>query len=428
MNSKMMTELDNQGARLAIKAAARGKSKKLSPTVSLEVFEDLLKRDEQREKDGFPRKIKFRRIMAGPSKIISVPYVEEAKLMHGEFEPERPDPDDDELDEEGDMGDIDEVPGHGEGEVGDVIGEVPISGEGEGEGDEPQPGEEPGEHGIEEKAYQKGKELSEQYKLPNLKDKGKKVPTDEFIFDLTDRHRGSGQFLDKKETLRSIVRTNAVLGRINKDDLDTTKMVVGPNDKVYRVLSREKVWKSQAIVFFARDYSGSMWGRPTEIIVEQHMMIYAWLMLQYESLVIPRFFVHDTEAKEVSAKEYFRLSTGGGTLIPSVYHEITKTVEGEALERDFNIFVFQGTDGDDWDDGRVAISEIDKVLDYANRMGVCVLKHPYYGDRESRFEQYIEKGGFESRADVFRMHVVPLTADITDDDNIEAVKALIAQD
>lgn len=423
-----MTELDILGIQLAIQEEFKRKNGIYIPSYvpslvsSLESLDNLLERDKNRGKDGFPKKIKFRSVLAGPGKIISVPFVEEEKLIHGEFEPKK------ESDEEGDQEggqDIGEIPGHGEGEKGDVIGEVPIRGEGEGE--DPRAGDEPGEHGIEEEAFQKGEELSKKFQLPNLREKGKKVPTDEYTYDLTDRHRGSGQFLDKKETIKSIVRTNVILGRIDKDNIDTAKMVVGPNDKVYRVLSREKVWKSQAIVFFARDYSGSMYGEPTKAVVAQHLMIYAWLLVQYEKLVIPRFFVHDTEAKEVSVEDYFKLSANGGTFIPSVYKEITKTVEGESLARDYNIYVFQGTDGDDFDDGREAIPEIEKILGYVNRMGVSILKHPYYGDRKTPFEQYVKKGNFESQRDVFRMHVM-LNVDVTEDDNIEAIKALIAQD
>lgn len=422
--NRHMTELDILGTKRATQARLRISIPFRSPGLisSLESLDDLLKRDKRREEDGFPKKIKFRSILVGPGKIISVPYIEEEKLIHGEFEPKS------KSDEGGgESGDLGETPGSGGGEVGDVIGEGPIHGGGEGEGEDPRAGKEPGEHGIEEEVYQKGKELSEKFQLPNLRDKGKKVPTDEYIYDLTDRHRGSGQVLDKKETLKSIVKTNIALGRFDKDKIDMTKFVVGPNDHVFRVLSREKVWKSQAVVFFARDYSGSMWGEPTKVIVSQHLMIYAWLMVQYEKLVIPRFFVHDTEAKEVSVEEYFGLSTGGGTLIPSVYKEITKTVEGESLAQNYNIFVFQGTDGDDFDDGRLAIPEIEKILGYANRMGVCVLKHPSYSDRETPFEQYVKKGNFIERSDVFRIYTMS-SEGVTDDDNVDAIKELIAQD
>ena len=435
-----MTALDIVGAKLAL-AEERGRKRGLSlvsypqsPISSLETtIEDLLQRDKRRETDGFPKKIKFRSVLVAPGKIISVPYVEEEKLIHGEFEPKSDE--EGKGGDEGNVGDLGERPGSGEGQVGDVIGNIPIRGGGEdGEGDEgdedggdPQAGSGSGEHGAEEEVYQKGKELLEKFKLPNLRDKGKKVPTEEYTYDLTDRHRGSGQVLDKKETLKSIVQTNITLGRIDKDNIDTAKLIVGPHDKIYRVLSREKVWKSQAVVFFARDYSGSMFGAPTEAVISQHLMIYAWLLVQYEKLVIPRFFVHDTEAREVSIKDYFSLMAGGGTSIPSVYKEITKTVEGEGLARDYNIFVFEGTDGDDFDDGREAIPEIEKILGYVNRMGVSVLKHPHYGDRATPFEEYVEEGGFLERRDLFRVHVMS-SEGVTDDKNIEAIKSLIGQD
>jgi len=413
MNRKFMTKLDVLGARRV--RADKKKRTQNRPTASLESLEDLLKRDEQREKDGFHKKIRIGRILAGPGKVIMVPHVAEEKLIHGEFEPA----------EDGEESTV----GHGEGKVGDVIGEQSIFGEDDGEGDseDPQAGEGEGEHGIEAEAYQLGKELVEEFQLPNLKDKGKKVPTDEYIYDLTDRHRGSGQLLDKKATLKSIVKSNFALGRCDKDNIDTSKLIVGPQDKIYRVLSREIVWKSQAVVFFLRDYSGSMYGEPTRAAVSQHLMLYSWLFVQYDKLVIPRFIVHDYAAKEVPVGEYFRQSANGGTLIASGYRKINEIVDGEGLARNYNIYVFQATDGDDGDDGDEAIPEIEKILSYVNRMGVCVLKQPYYGDRQSIFEDYINESGLLDIRELFRMHVM-LSAGVTDDKNIEAVKALIAQD
>lgn len=419
---QMMTRSDAEGLRAAIRDEAarlkrfwnrfwRGFAK---PFSSLESMDELLERDKRREEDGFPRKIKFRRMLAGSNKVVSVPYVEEEKLIHGDFVE----------DFERAAEDVDDFPGHGEGEVGDVIGKIPVLGEGEGEG-EPRAGAGPGEHGIEAESYELGKELSEKFELPNLKDKGKKVPTDEYTYDLTDRYRGAGQILDKKATLQSVLKTNLILGRIAKDDIVPSKLIVGPMDKVYRVLSKEKVWKSQAVVFFVRDYSGSMRGKPTEIIVTHHLMIYAWLLVQYEKLVIPRFIVHDTEAKEVSAASYFRESAGGGTFIPSAYKKVNEIVEGEGLERDYNIYVFQGTDGEDYDDGKAAIPEIEKILGYVNRMGVCVLKSQY--QNRTTFEEYIMAAGFQERKDIFRMHVMP-NAKVSEEDQIKALKALISQD
>lgn len=461
MDEKYITDLDKLGMELAFKRKMERRSgiwsepKLFGKKTSLESMQDLLKRDKERAADGFPSRIKFRRVLTDQNKVISVPYVEEEQLLHGQFEPKNivsfgqaktnlsPLPQrivargSASFDEQPDIG---ESPGHGEGEVGDVIGEIPMPSGGDGDGDEDgDEGDDPGQgagdedadHSLEEEAYELGKRLSEKLQLPNLKDKPKRVPTDEYTYDLTDRHKGSGQVLDKKQTLRNIVKTNLVLGRVTKDDLDTKKMIVGPQDREYRVLSRERIWLAQAVVCFLRDYSWSMLGEPTRALVAQHLMIYAWLLVQYEGRVIPRFFVHDHAAREVTAKEYFGLGSRGGTLIASGYKKINEVVEGEALESQYNIYVFQGTDGDDDDwEGKYALPELEKILRYASRMGVTLFKHPYYisEDRLTTFEQYLDDSGILERKDVFRLHIMSSYYSVTDEMNEEALKVLIAQD
>lgn len=376
-----------------------------------ESFEELLRRDGQREKDGFPKRIKIRRILIGPNKFISIPYVEDEKLIHGNFEPT--------------SGRGRDEAGNGEGNVGDIIGRVPASGEdGEGESGSDGAGSGEGEHGSEADAYELGKTLIEEFELPNLKDKGKKVPTHEYTYKLTDRHRGSGQLLDKKETLRRIVKTNLLLGLFDENDIDISKLVVAPQDKIFRVLSRERVWKSQAIVFFLRDFSGSMMNDPTEVVVNQHLLLYAWLMYQYEKLVIPRFIVHEISAKEVSVGQYFKLNSGGGTAIVSGYKKINELVEEERLDRDYNIFVFQGTDGDDGGNREETIAELEKILSYVNRMGAVVIKDR---ERETTFEAVVKQGNFQQRKNIFRLHAMP-SHNVTREMHIEALKALISDD
>jgi uncharacterized sporulation protein YeaH/YhbH (DUF444 family) len=209
-------------------------------------------------------------------------------------------------------------------------------------------------------------------------------------------------------------------------------MIVRPQDKEYRVFHKERVWRAQAVVFFVRDCSGSMWGEPTRALVSQHLLIYAWLLVQYEKLVIPRFIVHDHAAQEVSARQYFTFNSWGGTYIPSAYKKVNEIVDGENLASQYNIYLFQGTDGDDGDDGTEAIPEIKKILSYTNRMGVTLFKHPYYINESIKtiFEQYVERGEILQRRDVFRMHIMSndYWRRITDEMNIEAIKALIADD
>jgi uncharacterized sporulation protein YeaH/YhbH (DUF444 family) len=384
-------------------------------TTCLSSIDELLERDNRREEDGFPRKIRVGRLIkpgkGGKEKIVVVPTTVEEKFVHDTVKPPK---------EEGSSG------GSGEGDEGEVIGEQPIrqedgSGAGPGEGDG-------APHEMESSAYDLGRILTEQFELPNLKDKGKKRSLTRFTYDLTDRHQGTGQLLDKKETLRKIVETNISLGNIPAgEEIDTSRFLISPSDRIYRVLSREMDYESQAMVFFLRDYSGSMIGKATEIVVSQHVLIYSWILYQYARQVETRFILHDTEAKEVpDFYEYYNSKVAGGTRVASSYRMVNEIVDKENLVQDYNIYVFHGTDGDDWDtEGKDSIPELKKMLTYANRVGITIAQSSIGSGAKTEVEKYIRKSGMlTEQSELLRLDVMEDTAD--EPRLIEGIKNLIS--
>ena len=385
-------------------------------SASIRSIDELLERDNLREKDGFPRKIRMGRLIkpdkGGKGRIIVVPTTAEEKFIH-----------DSSL-----QSDQDDATsgGSGDGEEGEVIGEQPVhapgdagaEGAGQGEG---------GEHDLESSAYDLGRVLTEKFQLPNLKDKGKKHSLTRYTYDLTDKHQGFGQVLDKKATLRKIVETNIVLGNLpDHNDIDTTRFLIAPGDKIYRILSREKDYDSQAMVFFLRDYSGSMAGKSTEHVVAQHVLIYSWLLYQYARQVETRFVLHDTEAKEVpDFYTYYNSSVAGGTKVSSAYRLVNEIVEKESLIQDYNIYVFHGTDGDDWDtDGKEAIPELKKMLEFTNRIGVTIAEHG--ARRNSEVEKYLKNSGLlADKPDLIRLDILHEDAD--EARLIQGIKRLISE-
>jgi uncharacterized sporulation protein YeaH/YhbH (DUF444 family) len=387
-------------------------------------LDELLERDRQREEDGFKRKIRIGRIVkpgtGGKEKIIVVPTTVEEKLVH------------DEINLEQEPGEGEPSGGTGDGEEGEVIGEQPVrpeEGEGEGEGSGEGPGEgEGGEHELESNAYELGKVLSQDFELPNLQDKGKKRTLARYVYDLTDRNKGVGQILDKKATLKQIVQTNIALGRIpDVSHIDPTKFLVSPQDMIYRILSREKDYESQALVFFLRDYSGSMGGKVTQTVVSQHVMLYSWLMYQYEKQVETRFVLHDTEAKEVSDfYKYYSYKVAGGTKVFSAFKLVNDIVERENLDRDYNIYVFHGTDGDDWDkEGTQTLAEIEKMMRYVARIGITIVEHSYVGGKQTEVEKYLKNSGILKKyQDHIKLDI--MGEDVDDSRIIQGIKHLIA--
>jgi len=389
-----------------------------SYTARIRSIDELLERDRIREKDGFPRKIRVGRLIkpgkGGKEKVVVVPTTVEEKLIHDPTFRETAG------DGEGQEG------GAGQGEEGEVIGEQPVressgaGGAGQGQGEE-------GPHEMESNAYDLGKILTEKFELPNLKDKGKKRSLTHYTYDLTDQNRGFGQVLDKKATLRRIIQTNISLGNLpDPGDIDSTGFLIAPGDRIYRILSKEKDYESQALVFFLRDYSGSMAGKATELVVAQHVLIYSWLLYQYEKQVETRFILHDTEAREVpDFYTYYNSRVAGGTQVFSAFRLVTEIIEQESLAQDYNIYVFHGTDGDDWDtEGKKTIVELEKMLTFSNRVGITIASRST--GKQSEVEKYLKKSGLlEKHPDLIRLDVIP--EDAEESRLIEGIKRLISE-
>ncbi len=387
------------------------------PVTNLKTLDELVEKDKQREKDGFPKRIRFGKVVkplsGNKAKVVVVPTTTEPKFYHDDSITE---------DEEETTG------GSGKGEEGEIIGKQyadPHQGEGSGEGAGQGDSE---DHDIAADAQELGKILTEEFHLPNLKNKGNKHSLKKYTYTLTDRNREFGQLLDKKETLKSIIKTNIVLDNINPDDFfDPSNLVINPKDKIYRIMSKEKDFEAQAVVFFVRDYSGSMSGKPAEIVVSQHLMIYSWLMYQYQSNVLTKFIVHDTEAKVVpDFYTYYRYQVAGGTYVFPAFELLNKIIETEQLQKDYNIYVFYGTDGDDWEnDGKKMLDELRKTLVYSSRCGITIAKNSWAKGQKTVVEKYIESSGLlTDKKEFFKMDTLEAEK-ATDDEIIKSIKKLI---
>jgi len=384
---------------------------------ALKTLDELLGQDERRVKDGFRKRIRLGKILkplpGNKAKVVVVPSTYEPKFYHDNSVTTE--------EEHGGTG------GSGEGEKGEVIGKQkadPHGGEGEGQG----AGKgKSSDHEIGANAFDLGKVLTEQFQLPNLQNKGHKRSLTKYTYDLTDRNRGFGQLLDKKATLKNVIKTNILLQNISGEkDFNPEDLIINPKDKIYRILSKEKDFEAQAAVFFIRDYSGSMSGKPTEAITTQHLLIYSWLMYQYQNNVLTKFIVHDTEAKEVpDFYAYYKYQVAGGTNVYPAFELANKMVEMEQLAKDYNIYVFYGTDGDDWEtSGEKMLKALNIMLNYSNRTGITVAKNGWTKGKTT-VEKYIEKSGLlKSKFDLLKMNSFE-SEGFTQEKLIESIRKLI---
>lgn len=393
---------------------------KESPVLALQSLDELVERDQQREADGFPKRIRIGKLVqpgkGQKAKVVVVPTTTEAKFYH-----------DDSITEDGEGGGTGGAGGEAEGEIlGEQQADEAQGEEGDAEGAGDGGG---GAHEQSSNAFDLGKVLTEKFELPNLEEKGRKKSLTKYVYDLTDVNHGFGQILDKKATIKKIVQTNIQLGNIKAGEMvNTEDLLMIPEDQVFRILSKEKAFESQAIVFFVRDYSGSMEGPPSEVICTQHLFLYSWLMYQYKNQVEARFILHDVEAKLApDFHTYYSSRVAGGTKIFPALDMVRKMIEEEQLDRDYNIYVFYGTDGDDWEDsGKEVLSCLEVLLPKLNRFGITVARNAWTSlQKASTMENYINNSGLlETEKERLRMDV--FSAKGADENRIiESIKKLL---
>ena len=165
----------------------------------------------------------------------------------------------------------------------------------------------------------------------------------------------------------------------------------------------------------------------TQAVVSQHVMLYSWLLYQYDRQVETRFVLHDTEAKEVSDfYKYYSYKVAGGTKVFTAFKLVNDIVERENLARDYNIYVFHGTDGDDWDkDGKKTLEEINRMVNYAARIGITIVEHSYVGSKQTEVEKYLRSSGvLEKHSSHIKLDVMDENAD--DSRIIQGIKNIIS--
>ena len=106
---------------------------------------------------------------------------------------------------------------------------------------------------------------------------------------------------------------------------------------------------------------------------------------------------------------------------------VNEIVKKENLAQDYNIYVFHGTDGDDWDtEGKESLPEIEKMLKYTNRLGVTIAENSYGSSGNTEVEKYLKSSGLlEKKNDKIRLDVMSETAE--EPRIIEGIRKLMSE-
>ena len=253
--------------------------------------------------------------------------------------------------------------GDGKTKVGDVIGREGQPGQGPGKG--PGAGDQPGQDyyeadvDIDEIAAL----IFEDLHLPYLEDKAKHAVQSKTTKFTEIRRSGILSNLDKRrsilENIKRMAREtgDARLGRFKKEDLR------------YKTWEEQIKYESNAVVMAMMDVSGSMGEFKKYIARSFYFWMVRFLKTKYDNVKIV-FISHHTEAREVSEEQFFTQGESGGTVVSSAYRLALDIIKERYPARDWNIYPFHFSDGDNYySDNDEAVRLADELIKTCNLFG-----------------------------------------------------------
>ena len=130
-----------------------------------------------------------------------------------------------------------------------------------------------------------------------------------------------------------------------------------PIDLRYRSRIKVAVPTTQAVMFCVMDVSGSMDEQRKELSKRFFILLYLFLTRHYEKIDLV-FIRHHTQAQEVSEQDFFHATETGGTVVSSALVLLDQIIQARYPSNEWNIYVAQASDGDNWHHDSSRCSEI----------------------------------------------------------------------
>jgi sporulation protein YhbH len=291
--------------------------------------------------------------------------------------------------------------GNGDSEVGDVVARdgsgKPQQGPGKGEGAGDQAGEDYYE--AEVSLMELEKEFFNQLALPNLQRKEQDENTIEQIEFNDIRKTGLMGNVDKKKTMLSAFKRNALQGEAKFHP-------IYPEDLKFKTWNEIVKPDSKAVVLAMMDTSGSMGMWEKYMARSFFFWMTRFLRTKYESVEI-EFIAHHTEARVVPEEDFFSKGESGGTICSSVYKKALELIDTKYSPSRYNIYPFHFSDGDNLTSDNVrCVKLVDELMKVSNMFGYgevnqynrhSTLMSAYKNIQNEKFRHYILK----QKADVF---------------------------
>ena len=122
---------------------------------------------------------------------------------------------------------------------------------------------------------------------------------------------------------------------------------IDPIDLRYSHVERVPRPVTRAVMFCLMDVSASMDEDMKDLAKRFFILLHLFLKRQYERVEVV-FIRHTQHAQEVDEDTFFHSRQTGGTIVSSAFEEMLRVVGERYPAEDWNIYLAQASDGDDW--------------------------------------------------------------------------------
>ena len=172
-----------------------------------------------------------------------------------------------------------------------------------------------------------------------------------------------------------------------------------------RVLEPEP--STRAVMFCLMDVSGSMDEERKNIAKRFFMLLYLFLIREYEEIDVV-FIRHHAHAKEVDEEEFFGSRETGGTVVSSALELMHEIATERYPAASWNIYVAQASDGENWarDSERCRDIITDKIIPVVRYFAYAEIRPNAH---QSLWQTYAQ---LEARFSNFAMQTIETLTDI----------------
>jgi uncharacterized sporulation protein YeaH/YhbH (DUF444 family) len=290
--------------------------------------------------------------------------------------------------------------GEGDGQEGDGDGDANGAGKKGGKGE--------GKHIREETFHieELADLLGEKLELPRIKPRltsglEAAVPRYESI-----ARKGPPSLRDHRRTFLEALKRSIAEGTYNAED---PTVIPVKDDFRYRSPRLKPRPKTNAVIFYLIDVSGSMGDLEKSLARNTAFWTDAWIDRQYKGTE-KCYIIHDFSAKVVDRDTFFTTRESGGTLISSAYQLAREQMATRFPPDEWNIYMFHFSDGENssTQDDKLSIDILkESIVPFVNLFGyVEVGEHRRNGDFvRSMTEEFGDEEGvvitsMEDRGDI----------------------------